>query len=82
MLEHIDKPPPEEPPPPEAFGKLREMLALLNADLEEAEIARRVRDFDGGDMELQMFTWKLMTYKEQCAWREFRQMAYREGQQL
>jgi hypothetical protein len=57
--------------PAEAFAKAREMLNLMNADLEEVEIAAQVRAFDGGDSELQLQTWECLTTKERAAWRAF-----------
>jgi hypothetical protein len=70
---------PDETPlvevPPEAYPKADAMRALINADLEEVEIARQVMEFDLGDFDVQMGAWTLLTWKEQTAWRTFRQLA-------
>lgn len=67
----------EDMPPeisPEAHAKADEMRALLNADLEEHEIAARVQGFDAGDMETQLGAWLCLKWKEQDAWRKYRGM--------
>jgi hypothetical protein len=58
----------------EARDKAEEMRALLDADLEEHEIAARVRSFDGGDLETQLGSWFCLTTRERRAWRDYRGM--------
>lgn len=65
--------------PPEAYQKADAMRALLNADMDEREIARCVLAFDLGDFDTQMYAWPLLTWKEQTAWREYREMGKRNA---
>ena len=62
--------------PPEAYDKAAEMRALMGSDLEERAIADLVVSFDAGSLEVQLATWTLLTWKEQEAWRQFRQIAH------
>ena len=66
----------EQPPEisPEAHAKAAEMRAILNADLQEAEIAAQVKAFRVCDVELECAAWSLLVWKEQDAWRQYRGM--------
>ncbi len=57
--------------PPEAHEKAEQMRGILNADREESEIARMVAEFDGGDVDMQLMTWELLTTRERSAWRTY-----------
>ena len=60
--------------PPEAYAQADAMRQILSVDLPEMDIAEMVFTFDAGDMELQLHTWPLLSWKEQDAWRQYRQM--------
>lgn len=65
--------------PPEAYAKADQMRAVLNADMDEMDIARSVVAFDLGDFDIQLAAWTLLTWKEQEAWRQYRQMGRRSA---
>lgn len=55
--------------PPELIALAQEMRDLLHADLEETEIARRIRDFFVGNQELELEVWPLMSAPDRRAWK-------------
>lgn len=59
---------------PGALQKAQEMRDILDLDMEEAEIAKRVKAFYVEDMELEIQAWGLLKWKEQEAWRIYRGM--------
>ena len=65
--------------PAEAYEKADAMRRIMNMDVEESQIADAVMGFDPGPQDLQLATWPLLTWKEQNAWRLFRQMASING---
>lgn len=66
----------EAPPEisPEALRIAAQMRALLEADLDEHQIARKVKDFRVCDVDLEIEAWQQLKWKEQEAWRAFRGM--------
>lgn len=70
-----DEAPPEIPA--EAFEKAGQMREILYADAEESAIAKMVRAFEGGSIELQLFTWQLLTKLERRAWHLYYSMRER-----
>ncbi len=60
---------------PEADVKAAAMREILGRDLEEAQIAQLVVNFDLGDFEMQQAAWLHLAWKERHAWQQYRNMA-------
>ncbi len=65
--------------PAEAYEKADQMRELMNRDLDEFQIADLVRAFDGGDCDMQLATWELLTVPERRAWHKFYGMRLRKN---